>query len=142
MTTTDQWTELVEWIGARFPERPWAAEHAVAYFYDLEDYDASDVWSGLYTLYEAGQRFAPNGSQLVAAARVEQRRAAIDDLYRQSDRALPEVADTVPVEWGDYSQKRFGEVLTPTEVVVRIHRERSPCKTTTCSVCYPPGNEV
>lgn len=141
MTTTDQWSELVEWIGVRFPDKPWAAEQAVAFFYDLEGYDASDVWAGLFSLYDAGQRFAPNGSQLVAAARVEQRRTAIDDLYRKSDRALPaDVEAAEPVEWGDYSQRRFGEVLTPTQVVARIHLERAPCNTTTCDICYPKAD--
>lgn len=142
MTTTEQWSELVEWIGARFPDKPWAAEQAVAYFYDLEDYDASDVWSGLFALYDAGQRFAPNGSQLVAAARAERRRTAIDDLYRKSDRALPaDAEDSKPVEWGDYSQRRFGEVLTPTQVVARIHAESTKCKNTDCDIHYPLGDD-
>jgi len=133
MTTTKEWQEIMEWIGARFPEKPWTAEQAVAYFHDLEDFDASDVWTGLLAFYEEGQRFAPNGSQLLHAARKERRRGAIDDLYRTSDRALPEPKEPVP-EWEEITRKRFDEVLTPTEYVARIHADSSRCRNSNCDI--------
>ncbi len=131
MITATEWDELVEWVTARFPNDPWRAENAVAYFYDLEQYDVGDVWAGLMSLYETGQRFAPNGSQLVAAIIDVRRRAARRAAYR-----LP--ADTgVPMSWEDYSQRRFGETLTPTQVVERVHMSLPACGNETCGLHYP-----
>ena len=49
MLTPEQWQELVEWVAARFIHKPWTAEQALAYFYDLEEFDATDVWAALFS---------------------------------------------------------------------------------------------
>ena len=127
-----EWIEIVDWIGKRFPDHPWAAEQALAFYDDLAEFDASDVWSGLYSLYEEGQRFAPNGSQLLKAARSERRREA-----RPDQNALPETTeDRVSDVWRKVSETKFGEVVSFQEAIERIHAER-PCKTRTCPIHYP-----
>lgn len=136
MTPADE-VEVLEWIGKRFPDHPWTAEQALAYFDDLREFDASDVWAGIFALYEEGQRFAPNGSQLVKAARTEQRRTARDAQY-----ALPESTERPPSDaWTRASKRMFdGEVVTIQEAIERRHRER-PCKTRTCPIHYPEKTE-
>jgi len=124
MTTVEQWTEITEWVTDRFPNKPWAAEQALAYFYDLEDYDASHVWAGLHSLYEKGQAFAPNGSQLLAKTIEESRLAARDDMYRT---ALPE-PPRKPMTSGEpsYAVRRYGEDMrgaTGTQLIERIHND-------------------
>ncbi len=127
MTTSHQWTDLVEWVTDKFVDTQWTPEQAVECFYDLEGFDVADIWAALYRLYETGQRTAPDSKQLAAEVR-EQARADAKVGYN----------DEVPVVvgWGAYSMKRFGEVLTPTGTVERIHMERGPCATSTCDICH------
>lgn len=136
--TGDEWQEVVEWIADRFPDSQWHAEQAVAYFFDVEDFDASDVWSGVFKLYEQGLRFAPNGSQLLAASRDERRDAAMRDRYR----GLPEGKRDDTVSWSDYTVKTFGEELSADDVIRRLHRERfQDCKSPTCDIHTRGGDE-
>lgn len=120
MTTPAEWEELVEWVNLRWPDRPWKAEQAVAYFYDLQKMDATDVWSALYALYEAGRAFAPTGSELLARSREEARRRARDAAM---DR--PELPAGEPTTWDNYSMNRFGRILRPQEVIEQLYRERT-----------------
>lgn len=132
MITAAHWAELVEWIEKRFPDRGWYAEQAVAYFEDMrERFDMSDVWTAINSMNEKGQRFAPNGSELIAATIQVARREAIDDLYRRE--ALPEPE---PVEWSDYVERKFGEKLSWQEAIARIHSEMKPCNTKSCEIHY------
>jgi len=130
--TSTEWEELVRWVSARFPNDPWHAENAVAYFYDIQQYDVSDVWAGLMRLYEKGQRFAPNGSQLIAATIDEQHKTARDAAYD----SLPADA-SAPISWETYVTMRFGELLTPAEVIDRIHQSLPVCGNVTCGLHYP-----
>lgn len=137
--TNEEWIELVEWVNTRYPDRPWRAEQAVAYFYDLEEMSIGDVWSGLFALYEAGRAFAPTGSELLAATREAARRAAREEHYRTGGRALPEEAydPKAEVTWAEFSTRRFGEELTPGEVIARMHASRTDCRSTTCDIHQP-----
>jgi hypothetical protein len=127
--TGDQWQEVVEWIADRFPDSQWHAEQAVAYFFDVEAFDATDVWSAVFALYEKGLTFAPTGSQLLAGAYAERRETAMRDRYR----GLP---DTMPtqVTWDEYTINRFGERQSPMEVIRRLHAERTDCTNPGCDI--------
>ncbi|KKM70962.1 hypothetical protein LCGC14_1435560 [marine sediment metagenome] len=132
MIISDDWDELVEWLDKRFPNRSWRPEQAIAYYADMrERFDMSDVWTSVFAMYEKGQTFAPNGSQLIADTIRVVRHAAVDELYR----GLPETAGERPPVEG-WIKKRFGVNMTGTELIARIHKERGPCKTKTCDVCY------
>jgi len=125
--TPEQWAEIVEWVGDRFPNNPWQADQAVAYFYDLEIFDTSDVWSGLHYLYEKGQAFAPTGSQLLHATRKVRRKAAYTERYQP--KALPEPAGAV---WSEWAKETFGIDETAIEMIERLHRESVTCKSSSC----------
>lgn len=128
--TPEEWIEIVAWIGERFPDTGWKAEQQVAYFDDLAAFDAQDVWVGILGYYEKGERFAPTGSQLVSRARDERRRSAQEDIYR----ALPEEAGE-PTTWNQYTQRRFGEELTPMQVIQKLHADQ-PCTNEDCEIHY------
>ena len=135
---SEEWSEIVEWIADRFPESQWHAEQAVAYFFDIEEFDASDVWGGVFKLYEQGLKFAPNGSQLLAAVRDERREAAMRDRYR----GLPEDTQQRDEQstWEEFTQNRFGEQLTPNAVIRRLHAERFPdCTNPLCDIHATEG---
>ena len=126
--TPDEWGEIVEWVGDRFPNNPWVAETAVAYFYDLEQFDVSDVWTGLHHLYEEGQSFAPTGSQMLMATRKLRRRYAFTE--RLEPTALPEPKGDV---WSVWAKEKFGEDLTAIEMIERLHKESTECNSPSCS---------
>ena len=128
--TSDEWLPIVDWVKDRFPDSKWHAEQAVAYFDDVSGQDATDVWAGLLGMYEKGLKFAPNGSQMLAAAKQERRAAAEADRYR----ALPEPKGQ-PMQ-GGYAKARFGEDLSWHDMIVRIHRERPPCNNKQCELHY------
>jgi len=123
--TGDEWMEIVDWVNARFPHSPWHPEQAVAYFQDLNEYDPTDVWQALHGWYAQGQTYAPGGSVLVAAVRTLRRRNALDEQMRQ----LPEDVGEV-IRWSDYAERRFGERLSWSEAIPRIHAER--CRDESC----------
>ena len=123
----DQWGEIVEWVGDRFPNKPWNAETAVAYFYDLEQFDVTDVWAGLHHLYEEGQAFAPTGSQLLYTTRKLRRESAFTERYEA--KALPAATGSV---WSVWAKEKFGEDLTAIEMIERLHRESTTCKSSSC----------
>lgn len=124
-----EWAEVVEWVEARFPDSAWKPEQAVAYFYDLNTHDASDVWAGLFHIYEKGSSYAPTGSQILAATIEQVKQQARQDVYR----ALPEERGH-GITWQDYTKLRFGEELSAWEVIKRVHKERSDCTNAACDV--------
>jgi hypothetical protein len=132
--TGDQWTKVVEYVADRFPDQQWHAEQALAYFYDLEGEQFDDVWAGLIQIYEAGTRFAPNGSQLIAASRKQRHLSAVQARY-----ALPETIDEAPSDTGfaEWTTARFGEAMTGLALIERIHGESKPCGTKSCNIHYP-----
>ncbi len=130
--TIEDWIKIWNWVVTRFPDKPWHKEQATAYFNDLSEFDTADVWAALYHLYEQGQRFAPNGSQLVNATIKERRKAAQDNLYRQG---LPETSGPI-MDWETYTTKRFGEALSVQETIERIHRTMPPCRNRECRQHY------
>ena len=128
--TPTEWDEIVDWIDQRWPNS-WRPEQALAYLEDVSEFDASDVWGGVYAYYGKGVAFPPNGSQLVAAAREERRQAAVADRYDQP--ALPEPVEKV-VE--SYLNKWYpNDKVTWTEHVRRNHRKRhQDCTNRFCDV--------
>ena len=137
MITAEHWSELVEWIEKRFPNKGWHAEQAVAYFNDMRDrFDMTDVWTAVLGMNEKGQRFAPNGSQLIAATIEVVHRDAVDDLYRRTPGDAKPLPESERVEWSDYAVRRFGEKLDWNEAIARIHSEMRPCNTKTCEIHY------
>lgn len=130
--TPDQFDELVDWVDARWPAKPWHPEQAVAYFDDLARFDPTDVWAAMYGLYEKGMAFAPNGSQIVQAAIAEQRLSKRPDLQ-----ALPAPDRRDPTSWDKFSERRFGEVVSGSEAIRRIHAQQKTCGSTRCEVHHP-----
>jgi len=124
-----EWAEVVEWVADRFPDSQWHAEQAVAFFYDLEGFDASDVWAGVIKLYNEGRRFAPNGSELVAATRDERRAEALRDRYR----GAPELP-AGEMSWKEYTERRFGAHLSAEVVIRQLHAERTDCSSPVCDI--------
>ena len=126
-----EWDEVVDWVDNRWPNS-WRPEQALAYLDDIKDYDASDVWGGLFAYYNTGQAFPPTGSQLVARARDERRATAIQDRYDQP--ALPEPVEVKPVE--SWLNKWYPtEDVSWTEHVRRNHRRRDQsCTNRFCDV--------
>lgn len=59
----NEWTEIITWLDERFP-RGWTPDQAVAFFADLSDYAAEDVWDALYRIYDRGIAYPPTGSEL------------------------------------------------------------------------------
>ena len=128
--TGDQWTEVMDWVKVRFPTNEWHPEQAVAYFDDLAQFDATDVWAGLIAIYEQGSAFAPTGSQLVAAAKTERRKAAEADRYR----ALPEPKGVPYRSAENWVTKRFGVELSTMDAIRRIHAEQKSCGNPSCDM--------
>ena len=129
--TADEWGEIVDWLAERYPDSQYTAEDVIVIFTDLKDFDPSDVWSAVYWFHEQGREFPPNASMLLSRTLDERLRSARADMYR----GLPESAGERPPVEG-WIKKRFGVNMTGTELIARIHKERGPCKTKTCDVCY------
>ena len=130
--TVDEWSDIVDWIQDRFPDKPWRPEQVVAYYKDLQNHPASLVWTAIHHLYEQGQKFTPNGSQLVAETLSTRRREARDNMYRETP-ALPEPKSTV--EWAAFSKKYYGKAMSIRETIEQIHRDK-PCKNRSCSIHF------
>lgn len=130
--------EMIDFVAKRYPDNQWTAEDVVAIFADLKDFDASDVWSAMNHYHESGREFPPNASLLLARSIEERQKTAREEMYRGTPegrgKPLPEPE---PIEWSDYAVKRFGEEMSFTDVVARIHREMRPCNTKTCDIHYP-----
>jgi len=126
----DQWGEVVEWVKVRFPKDQWHAEQVVAYFDDVAQFDAADVWAGLIQIYEQGSAFAPTGSQLVAATKAERWKAAEADRYR----GLPEPKGEPYRPDENWISKRFGEQLSTMDAIRRIHGEQKSCGNPLCDM--------
>ena len=127
--TPTEWAEIVAWVEARYP-KAWAAEQNVAYFEDLEQFDASDVWTGILGFYETGSAFPPTGSQLVSRARESRRESAVEDRYDRP--ALPEPV-VMPVD--SWLTKWYPEeTVTWTEHIRRVHADGYPCQSRLCDI--------
>ena len=127
--TNEEWTEIVAWVEARYP-KAWAAEQNVAYYEDLNAFDASDVWTGLLNYYEEGTAFPPTGSQLVSRARQSRKAAAVEDRYDRPP--LPEPV-TMPVD--SWLTKWYPEeTVSWTEHIRRVHADGYPCESRLCDI--------
>lgn len=127
--TPDEWQAIVEWIDQRFT-KGWHPEQAVAYYEDLERFDASDVWSALYYLYDQGRDFPPTGSKLRARTLTELQMAAERDRYDHV--ALPEPA--VPGD-GFFATLYPGERVSGMEHIRRWHAKHQPnCTNPACDI--------
>ena len=123
-----EWTEIVAWIEARYP-KAWKAEQVIAFYEDLEQFDASDVWTGVYGFYSEGSAFPPTGAQLASRARESRRDAAVEDRYDRP--ALPEPV-TMPVD--SWLTKWYpGETVTWGEHIRRVHKTRR-CESRFCDI--------
>lgn len=124
-----EWDKVVEWVNARY-QKGWKSEHDVAYFDDLHDFDISDVWSALFTIYDKGSDFAPTGSRLKAAAIEERRASALRDRYDTV--SLPEPV-TRPI--GSWLEKWYPEeTVSWTEHIRRVHKTKGPCGSRMCDI--------
>ena len=127
--TPNEWVEIVEWVDARWPNQ-WKPEQDVAYYHDVKDFDATDVWSALFAENQRGIDFAPKGSRLVAGANESRRAAAIADRYDTV--ALPE---PVRKPIGSWLEKWYpNEQVSWTEHIRRVHAKGKPCKSRLCDI--------
>ncbi len=133
----DQWDEIVGWLAKRYPDSQYTAEDVIVIFEDLHDFDPSDVWSAIFWFHEQGRSFPPNASMLLSRAIEERQKTAREEMYRAPEERGKPLPEPEPIEWSTYTMKHFGEDLTPTEVVARIHADMRPCNTKTCDIHYP-----
>jgi len=116
--------EVVDWVAARFPDSQWHPEQAVAYYHDLERFDAEDLWAAIYKWYEGrGHEYAPTGSALLYLVKDEQRSRA-----RYAE--LPAESTGDVVSWSEYAKRRFGRELSWSEAIPLIHAEQ--CRDESC----------
>jgi len=115
--TSQEWVDIIAAVDDWFPKANWHPEHAVNWFTDLEQFDAVDVWTGLLALKETD--VAPDGAALI--------------------RAATDAADTgkKPSLLQAMTRRRFGEILSVEDTIIRIHLERPPCGNKTCDLHYP-----
>ncbi len=133
----DQWDEIVGWYADRYPDSQYTAEDVIVIFEDLKDFDISDVKLAVKWFHEKGSGFPPNASMLLSRAIEERQKTAREEMYRAPEERGKPLPEPEPIEWSDYAVKRFGEEMSFTDVVARIHREMRPCNTKTCDVHYP-----
>lgn len=134
--TTDEWLEIVNWVGDRF--KPWTVDQATAYGIDLKSYNPEDVWDALYRLYDRGLEFAPNGSQLRKETTVVVRERL--ERARYESRGLPPSA-AEDQRWGAWRDRLGYTNMSFGEAVETRHRELFPkgCLFSGCGWC---GNIV
>ena len=112
-----EWTEVVVETEKRWPNQ-WTPDQAVAYYQDLKDFDAVDVWAAWHRLNESGIEFAPKGSRLLELTIEERRESARRDMWQRP--AL--TAGEEPVaSWRAYAISTYGEPLTCEEAVKIEH---------------------
>ena len=127
----EEWDKVVDWVNARFP-KGWGPEQDVAYYEDLEEFDASDVWSAVFTLYDRGTEFAPKGSTIRAAAIDERRASALRERY--DNPGLPEPVEKEQDVPGWFGHLYPGETVDGAEHVRRWHRKLGPCGSRYCDI--------
>jgi len=117
--TGEEWQDVVVATEKRWPNQ-WTPEQAVAYYDDLHDFDAVDVWAAWHKLNESGIDFAPKGSRLLALTLEERRESARRDMW-----ARPSLtAGEEPVaSWKAYATATYGEPISQLEAVRREHRK-------------------
>ena len=130
--TPSEWVEIVEWVDARWPNQ-WKPEQDVAYYHDLKDFDASDVWTGLIDEYNRGIDFAPKGSRLVAGAIKSRKQTALDDRYDTVALPVPVVEE--PRTYESHLDKWYpDEQVSWSEHVRRLHAKGRPCNSRLCDI--------
>jgi hypothetical protein len=115
--TREDWVEVVSWINPRFAGREWTGQQIRAYYDDLKQFDAADVWAAVHQLYAKGLDFPPSGSKLRSAA-IEIRR------HRNPPaQALPR-GDTMTL--AEYTESHYGTIMSMAEVVALEHGALAP----------------
>ncbi len=132
------WDDIVGFVAKRYPDNQYTAEDTIVMFEDLHNFDASDVWSAMNHYHEEGREFPPNASLMLSRSIDERQKTAREDMYRGTpeERGKPLPAPE-PIDWSEYAMKRFGEAMSFTDVIARIHAEMRPCNTKTCDIHYP-----
>ena len=130
----DQWIELVEWVDDRWATRTWNDEQARAYYADLKNMDATDVWDAIYHLYAEGREYPPTGSILMNKTRD----IYVTRLRAEAAQALPEPAADPDgsMQWGDWAHKIGHTGRTLPEAIKESHARQFPkgCGRAQCDV--------
>ena len=130
--THEDWLEIVEWIDQRFT-RGWTPDQAVAYYDDLKQWKAEDIWDALYRLYDRGLQFPPNGSELrsevkdVVRDRMERARYESQGLPAPTNKGMG---------WADWHE-RLGLPERWQDAVELAHKRIYPrgCPFSGCELC-------
>ena len=143
--TPAEWQEIVVETDKRWPGQ-WTPSQAVAFFGDLREFDAVDVWSAWHALNDSGREFPPNGSLLRSRSIDERRTSAKRELWDNPKPALPEptrhLSEVVPEGlWAEAvamhrSFKRDTPgAFTPYQLSVNVPSEKWPlvCLSPLCS---------
>lgn len=137
----ESWMELVGWVDARWAGRTWSHDQAKAYYTDLKNMDAADVWDAMYHLYGEGREYPPTGSVLMSKTRdIYVTRARADAAQQLPPPAAPEGA----TDWDSWAHQLGYTGLALAEAVRVSHHRQFPkgCGRTNanrqpCDVCAP-----
>lgn len=133
--TADEWREVVLWVDDRWPGQ-WRPEQAIAFYKDLTEFDATDVWAALYRLYDKGREYAPGGSVLRAETIAEVQRVAEEE-RRKAALALPPT-NSQQLGWKAYAMATYGREVGFAEAIRLEHAKLTACQSPQCDL-HPIG---
>ena len=126
--TPAEWMQLVEDTDARWPGQ-WTPQQATAYYHDIREFAAVDVWAGWNRLNDSGREFAPNGSLLRSKAIEERQQSA-----RRERMGRPQLAAPDAMWWSEYAQRTFGKVVSIQEAARITHKRWDGCRSPICDI--------
>lgn len=112
--TPAEWQEIVEATDQRWPGQ-WTPQQAIAYYTDLKEFEAVDVWTAWNRLNDTGREFPPNGSLLRSRAIEERREAARREMWERPALGTSEKT----VSWRTYALATYGEPISLFEAARR-----------------------
>ena len=127
--TPAEWQEIVVETDKRWPGH-WTPDQAVAYYQDLREFDAVDVWSAWNALNDSGREFPPNGSLLRSRSIDERRAAAKRELWNRPQ--LERQNGTV--SWQTFATGTYETPVGLWEAARLEHETWSGCRSPYCDI--------
>jgi len=126
--TPAEWQDLIVETEKRWPNQ-WTPDQAIAFYHDLREFDATDVWAAWNALNDSGREFPPNGSLLRSRAIDERRESAKRELWERPQLANPDGTIT----WQTYAKQTYGERVGFWDAV-RIEHQTLVCRSPLCDI--------